>query len=203
MGKPKRRHPTADEQHVLEHAQVRLLTTPNDVTRCDQLIIEHHCLRDATLVGEHLRYAFVCKGRWLGVAAWSGAAFHIKDRDAFIGRDGGPAALHAHGSGNPQPYRSPTPGIARVPSGAGLGYPIAGMVCLMVMAMATGVRKGPTIWLTMPTHSRSPSCGRCALGRTSARVCIAAPSAPPSFGCWPECMARRWSTSLCGRRAVS
>jgi hypothetical protein len=87
MGKPKRRDLTADEQRVLEQAQVRLLTTPNDVTRCDQLIIEHHYLRDATLVGEHLRYAIVYKGRWLGVATWSGAAFHIKDRDQFIGWD--------------------------------------------------------------------------------------------------------------------
>jgi predicted transposase YbfD/YdcC len=37
------------------------------------------------LVGEHLRYAFVYKGRWLAVATWSSAAFHIKDRDRFIG----------------------------------------------------------------------------------------------------------------------
>jgi len=38
-----------------------------------------------SLVGEHLRYAFIYKGRWLGVATWSAAAFHIKDRDQFIG----------------------------------------------------------------------------------------------------------------------
>lgn len=87
MGKPKRRRLTDDEQHVLEQAQVRLLTTRKDISRCDQLIVEHHYLRDATLVGEQLRYAITYKGRWLGVATWSGAAFHIKDRDAFIGWD--------------------------------------------------------------------------------------------------------------------
>jgi hypothetical protein len=36
-------------------------------------------------VGEHARYAFVYRGRWLAVATWSSAAFHLKDRDEFIG----------------------------------------------------------------------------------------------------------------------
>lgn len=87
MANSKRRRLTPDEQHVLEQAQVRLLTTPADMARCDQLLVEHHYLHDATLVGEQLRYAITYKGRWLGVATWSGAAFHIKDRDAFIGWD--------------------------------------------------------------------------------------------------------------------
>ncbi len=87
MAKSKRRRLTPDEQHVLEQAQVRLLTTPADMARCDQLLVEHHYLHDATLVGEQLRYAITYKGRWLGVATWSGAAFHLKDRDAFIGWD--------------------------------------------------------------------------------------------------------------------
>jgi hypothetical protein len=87
MGRPKRPRLTDGEQHVLEHAQVRLLTTRKDISQCDQLIVEHHYLHDATLVGEQLRYAITCKGRWLGVATWSGAAFHIKDRDQFIGWD--------------------------------------------------------------------------------------------------------------------
>ena len=87
MAKSKRRQLSADEQHVLEHAQVRLLLTPPDRDRCDELIVEHHYLHDATLVGEQLRYAITYKGRWLGVATWSAAAFHIKDRDQFIGWD--------------------------------------------------------------------------------------------------------------------
>jgi hypothetical protein len=63
------------------------LNCPEDTARCDQLIREHHYLHDATLVGEQLRYAITYQGRWLGVATWSGAAFHIKDRDEFIGWD--------------------------------------------------------------------------------------------------------------------
>lgn len=87
MKKPKPRRLTVDEQHVLEHAQIRLLTASKDTKRCDALIVAHHYLHDATLVGEQLRYAIVYQGRWLGVATWSGAAFHIKDRDQFIGWD--------------------------------------------------------------------------------------------------------------------
>jgi hypothetical protein len=83
--KKKPRDLSPDEQHVLDHGQVRLLTSSEDVARCDQAIIEHHYLHDVTLVGEHLRYAFVYKGQWLAAATWSSAAFHIKARDQFIG----------------------------------------------------------------------------------------------------------------------
>ncbi|HEY9172206.1 MAG TPA: ISAs1 family transposase [Verrucomicrobiae bacterium] len=87
MANSKRRQLAPDEQHVLEQAHIRLLTAPKDLARCDRLIVEHHYLHDATLVGEQLRYAVTYQGRWLGVATWSGAAFHLKDRDAFIGWD--------------------------------------------------------------------------------------------------------------------
>jgi len=85
MGKHKRRELSADEQHLLEHGHLELLTRPEQIARCDQAIIEHHYLHDVTLVGQHLRYAFVYKGQWLAVATWSSAAFHLKDRDQFIG----------------------------------------------------------------------------------------------------------------------
>jgi hypothetical protein len=85
VSKCKRRDLSAEEQHVLEHGHIRLLRSPEDIARCDQTIIQHHYLHDVTLVGEHLRYAFVYKGKWLAVATWSSAAFHIKDRDQFIG----------------------------------------------------------------------------------------------------------------------
>lgn len=87
MAKSKRPRVSADEQHVLAHAQIRLLSFPKDIARCDRLIREQHYLHAATLVGEQLRYAITYQGRWLGVATWSGAAFHIKDRDEFIGWD--------------------------------------------------------------------------------------------------------------------
>ncbi|HWQ93102.1 MAG TPA: ISAs1 family transposase [Clostridia bacterium] len=85
MGKHKRRELSADEQHILEHGHLRLLTRAEEIARCDQTIIKHHYLHDVTLVGEHLRYAFVYKGQLLAVATWSSAAFHLKDRDQFIG----------------------------------------------------------------------------------------------------------------------
>jgi hypothetical protein len=85
MAKSKRPNLSADEQQVLDHLQVRLVTSATDKARCDQLIVEHHYLKDATLVGEQLRYVATYKGRWLALATWSAAAFHLKDRDEFIG----------------------------------------------------------------------------------------------------------------------
>jgi hypothetical protein len=85
MSKNKRRELSPDEQHVLEHGHIRLLTSPEDIARCDRAIVKHHYLQSVSLVGEHLRYAFVYRGQWLAVATWSAAAFHIKDRDQFIG----------------------------------------------------------------------------------------------------------------------
>ena len=79
------RRPSADEQTVLRQMEVRLLVRPQDLARCDQILVEEHYLHSAQLVGEHLRYAVVWQGRWLGVAAWSAAALHLKARDAFIG----------------------------------------------------------------------------------------------------------------------
>ena len=85
MSQSKRGDLSAEEQQVLEHGHIELLTSKEDNARCDQSIIEHHYLHTVSLVGEHLRYAFVYKGRWLAVATWSAAAFHLKDRDQFIG----------------------------------------------------------------------------------------------------------------------
>lgn len=85
MSKHKRRDLSADEQHILEHGHLKLLTGPEEISRCDRAIIKDHYLHDVSLVGEHLRYAFVYKGQWLAVATWSSAAFHLKARDQFIG----------------------------------------------------------------------------------------------------------------------
>lgn len=85
MSKNKRRELSPEEQHVLEHGHLRLLTSSEDSAQCDEAIVQHHYLHNVSLVGEHLRYAFIYKGRWLAVATWSAASFHIKDRDQFIG----------------------------------------------------------------------------------------------------------------------
>jgi hypothetical protein len=81
--KIRHRQPTPDEQHVLEHLTVRLVGS-EEVARFDQLLVEHHYLKSAQLVGEHLRYVARYKGQWLAVAAWNAAALHIKARDQFI-----------------------------------------------------------------------------------------------------------------------
>jgi len=78
------RQPTADEQYVLDHLTVRLIR-PHEVGRFDRLLVEHHYLRSAALVGEHLRYVATYRGQWLALAAWSAPALHLKPRDAFIG----------------------------------------------------------------------------------------------------------------------
>lgn len=85
MSNHQRRERTADEQHILDQGHLQLLTRPEEIARCDEAIVKHHYLHDVTLVGEHLRYAFVYKDQWLAVATWSSAAFHLKDRDQFIG----------------------------------------------------------------------------------------------------------------------
>jgi hypothetical protein len=85
MSKSKRRDLSPEEQHILEHGHLQLLTSKKDMARCDRAIVEHHYLHTVSVVGEHLRYGFVYKGQWLAVATWSAAAFHIKDRDQFIG----------------------------------------------------------------------------------------------------------------------
>ena len=49
------RRPSADEQTVLRQMQVKLLVRPKDIKQCDQILVEHHYLHSARLVGEQLR----------------------------------------------------------------------------------------------------------------------------------------------------
>ena len=78
------RQPTLDEQEILIHLVVAPIPA-DEVDRFDRLLAEHHYLKDARLVGEHLRYVASYRGQWLALAAWSAAALHIKPRDQFIG----------------------------------------------------------------------------------------------------------------------
>jgi len=78
------RRPTPDEQEILDHLIVRPIE-PEEEARFDELLIKHHYLRRAALVGEHLRYVALYNGQWLGLAAWSAGSGHLKARDAWIG----------------------------------------------------------------------------------------------------------------------
>jgi len=75
---------SASEQEVLDGVLVRLITE-GEQKRFDGLLVAQHYLKDATLVGERLCYVAEYAGRWLALLAWSAAAYHGKDRDAWIG----------------------------------------------------------------------------------------------------------------------
>jgi hypothetical protein len=78
------RQPSTTEQEILVGLKVELVA-PDQVERFDQLLAQHHYLKDAHLVGEHLRYVATHQNQWLGLAAWSAAALHLKARDQFVG----------------------------------------------------------------------------------------------------------------------
>jgi hypothetical protein len=76
--------PTAEDQRLLDEVQVRLLQ-PEERARFDQLLIEQHYLKSADLVGEQIRYVAEYQGQWVGLLAWSAAAYHLKARETWIG----------------------------------------------------------------------------------------------------------------------
>ena len=79
------RRPTPSEQEVLDHFQIRLLSKEAEIERFDGLIIAHHYLKSATLVGENLRYVATDRGQWLALLAFSACAFNLRYREQFIG----------------------------------------------------------------------------------------------------------------------
>jgi hypothetical protein len=72
------------EQAVLDQVQVRLIT-PEEQSRWDDLITTRHYLKNATLVGEQLRYVVEHDGQWLALLGWSAPAYHLKGRDTWLG----------------------------------------------------------------------------------------------------------------------
>ena len=83
MPKPLRL-PNASEQAVLDGLNLRLLTEPEDKQRWDELVIEHHYLKSASMVGEQLRYVAEYQGQWLVLLGWCAPALHLKAREAWI-----------------------------------------------------------------------------------------------------------------------
>jgi predicted transposase YbfD/YdcC len=75
---------SASEQDVLDGVQVRLIAE-REQNRFDGLLVAQHYLKDATLVGQRLCYVAEYAGRWLALMAWSAAAYHLKERDEWIG----------------------------------------------------------------------------------------------------------------------
>ena len=84
MAQPKFRRPEPEEQHVLDHLTVRLIT-PQERPRYQALMEEHHYLHRHQLVGEQLCYVATYRGQWLALSSWCACARHLKGRDPFIG----------------------------------------------------------------------------------------------------------------------
>jgi hypothetical protein len=72
------------EGALLSQVVVRLVR-PEEQSRWDQLMTQHHYLQNANLVGERLCYVVEHQDRWLGLLGWSAAAYHIRARDQWIG----------------------------------------------------------------------------------------------------------------------
>ena len=73
-----------EEASVLDQISVRLIR-PDEQSRWDQLVSEHHYLENANLVGERLCYVAEWRSQWLALLGWSAAAYHIRARDEWIG----------------------------------------------------------------------------------------------------------------------
>lgn len=78
------RRPTPSEHQVLRDLFVRPIR-PDERERFDQLLVKHHYLHSAALVGEHLRHVATHRGRWLALLTWAAPARHLRARDQWIG----------------------------------------------------------------------------------------------------------------------
>ena len=72
------------EAAVVEQIEVRLVR-PEEQARWEELMIDHHYLKSARMVGEQLRYVAEYQGQWLALLGWSAASYHLKGRDGWIG----------------------------------------------------------------------------------------------------------------------
>jgi hypothetical protein len=86
MEKKPFRKPAPSEQAILDRVEVILVGEEEaQLARYDALMEAHHYLHNSELVGERLRYVAVFDGEWLALLSWSAAAYHLKDRDAWVG----------------------------------------------------------------------------------------------------------------------
>jgi hypothetical protein len=72
------------EAAVLDQVTVRRME-PAEQDRWNQLVSQHHYLKNASLVGERLCYVAEYQGQWLALLGWSAASYHIRARDQWIG----------------------------------------------------------------------------------------------------------------------
>jgi hypothetical protein len=72
------------DQITAQAITVELVSSEQE-ERWNQLVRQHHYLKETRLVGESLRYVAQQDGRWIALLGWSSAAFHLRPRDAWIG----------------------------------------------------------------------------------------------------------------------
>ena len=71
------------EDRLLEEVTIRLIT-PEERERFDFLMESEHYLRNATAVGQVLRYVALYRGQWLALLTFCSAALHLKFRDRLL-----------------------------------------------------------------------------------------------------------------------
>lgn len=71
------------EPELLQQVRVRLIEECERV-RFDELLSRKHYLKNATVVGQTLRYVAEFQGQWLALVVFSSAAFHLKPRDRWL-----------------------------------------------------------------------------------------------------------------------
>ena len=71
------------ELKLLNAVTVRLIDE-SERGRFDELLAREHYLKNATAVGQVLRYVAEYEGQWLGLLVFSSAALHLKPRDRWL-----------------------------------------------------------------------------------------------------------------------
>jgi len=70
---------------VFSKALTVRLVEPEEKKHWDKLVEKYHYLKKAKMVGESLQYVAEQNGKWVALLGWSSAAFHLQDRDNWIG----------------------------------------------------------------------------------------------------------------------
>ena len=71
------------EPRLLNAVTIRLIAE-SERERFDRLIATEHYLRNATVVGQVLRYVAEYEGRWVALLGFSSPALHLKPRDCWL-----------------------------------------------------------------------------------------------------------------------
>ena len=74
------------DAEILKQVTVRPIR-PDEKAIWDNLMSEHHYLKNARWVGRQLRQVAELDGQWVALIGWNVAAYHLKGRESWIGWD--------------------------------------------------------------------------------------------------------------------